>query len=128
MKTDLKKPCKNCPFSNTPTRIKFAGIERATEIAESAYRNGFPCHLSAVHLDEEDDPIGEGGFVPGDGTQHCAGALGMFARSEFGSGWPGIGNDEDEVERILDRMGSNIELCFETEEEFIEANRDDRFD
>ena len=60
MKFDLKTPCKNCPFMNTKDGIKFACRERAEEIEEQAYRNGFPCHLSAVDTSDEDE---DGGFV-----------------------------------------------------------------
>lgn len=121
----LKKPCKNCPFAKSEHRITFRCRERAEEIAEQAYRQGFPCHLSADYQEGEDEGgYGEGGYVFGQGTQHCAGALGMFA-NEYrfdGTVWPAIDNDEDEAERIVKRMGDNLDLCFESEEEFLAAN------
>lgn len=122
----LTKPCKICPFANTPDRIRFRGRERAEEIAEQAYRNGFPCHLSAV-LEEDDDDYGGGGYVPGPKTQHCAGALGTLARDYqmLGSAWPAIDNDEEVAEQIIKRLGPNLDLCFDGEEAFIEANAGD---
>jgi hypothetical protein len=124
MKMQLRKPCKNCPFGVAETRIKFRCRERAEEIAEQAYRDGFPCHLSAEL--EDDDDFGEGGgYVPGPNTQHCAGALGMFANEyQFGgSVWPAIGNSERVAEQIIKRMGpEGLAMCFESEAAFIEAN------
>lgn len=122
MRFDLKAPCKNCPFGSGPDRIVFAGRERAREIAESAYRNGFPCHLSAAY-DEGDEASGrEDGYVFGPGTQHCAGALAMFAQDQW-SPWPGIDNDEDRLERIEAKLSPVYGDVFESEEAFIEANR-----
>lgn len=109
---DLKKPCKNCPFANRPTRIKFACRERAEEIAELAYREGFPCHLSAT-LDEGCE---EAGFEFGPNTQNCAGAIGMFL-NDGQSEWPGIGNEEPRGD-----WAEAQEAAFESEEAFIEAN------
>ena len=126
MNFDLKKPCKNCPFADTLDRIVFRGRDRAAEIAEGAYRQGFPCHLSAELIDDYDGY--GGGYHPTEGTQHCAGALAMFYQSEFQSPWPGIGNDEDEVDRIYQRMGANIDIAFKSEEAFIAANHDERID
>lgn len=127
MKQDLRKPCKNCPFGVADTRIRFRTRDRAEEIAEQAYRNGFPCHLSAEYL--EDDEFGEGGgYVPGSNTQHCAGALGMFANEfqSLGSPWPAIDNCEDTAERIIERMGpEGLAACFESEEAFLDANTEE---
>lgn len=126
MNFDLKKPCKNCPFAKAETRIKFRCRERAEEIAEQAYRSGFPCHLSAEYQESEDDGgVGDGGYVFGAETQHCAGALGVMANDYLmtGSPWPAIDNSEDMAEKIIERMGpENLALCFESEEDFIEAN------
>jgi hypothetical protein len=113
----LKRPCKNCPFSPLPTRIVFACRERAEEIAESAYRQGFPCHLSAVEREISDD---ETGFVFGAKTQHCAGAIMMFL-SDSNDEWPGIDNDSDLGERLRAHMDWKAPH-FETEVDFIEAN------
>lgn len=116
----LKTPCKNCPFANRPTRITFSCRERAEEIAESAYRNGFPCHLSA-HCEEDDEMFegSEGGFVfKRDGsTQHCAGAIGMFL-NDYNETWPGI--DNREINSGLWEKACAV--AFESEEAFLEAN------
>jgi hypothetical protein len=120
MRFDLKTPCKNCPFRTDEAAIRFRCASRAEEIAESAYRNGFPCHLSA-EIDEDDE---EPGYEFGENTQHCAGAIIMFLKSDYGSGWPGIGNDEDLAERLSTQMNMDAPV-FDTEEEFIEASRSD---
>lgn len=73
MRFDLTRPCENCPFRTDATRITFAARERAEEIDEQAYRNGFPCHVSAKLT--ENPLSGEEGFVFGKQTQHCAGYL-----------------------------------------------------
>lgn len=119
MKTDLKTPCKNCPFANRPSRITFRGMERAAEIEESAYRNGFPCHLSAEWTEYGD---GEEGAVPGDKTQHCAGAIGMFLNAGY-SEWPGVDNEEPPGD-----YSPAQKVAFGSIEEFVEANRDAAFD
>ncbi len=116
----LKRPCKNCPFAPTKTRIKFACAERAEEIAESAYRNGFPCHLSAINTDEDGDDE-DGGFVFGPKTQHCVGAIMMFLSDGNDCGWPGIYNDEELAERLNDHVDWTAPH-YEREEDFIEAN------
>lgn len=116
----LKRPCKNCPFAPTKTRIVFSCRERAEEISESAYRNGFPCHLSADLI--EDDDYGDSGFVFGAKTQHCVGALMMFiAEGQNDSGWPGIDNDDELMERIRDHVDWTAPH-YDSEEDFIEAN------
>ena len=120
MRFDLKKPSKNCPFGKAETRIRFACRERAEEIEESAYRNGFPCHLSA-HNDSDEDPEGEGGYVfSADGsTQHCAGAAGTFLNDGYDS-WPGIDNDEDLGERLAQQI--DLSACWDSCEDFFAAN------
>ncbi len=117
MKFDLKTPCKNCPFRTDDTAIRFACEDRAREIAEQAFRNGFPCHLSAVLLELNGD---EEGYVPGENTQHCAGAIIMFMKDQNDS-WPGVDNDEDLVERLWDQMDWDAPV-FESEEDFIQAS------
>ena len=52
MKFDLKKSCLNCPFADTPDRITFACRERAEEIEDMAYRQGFVCHLHSEYIEE----------------------------------------------------------------------------
>jgi len=112
----LKKPCKNCPFSPLETRITFSCKERAEEISESAYRRGFPCHLSAVN---HELPDGEStGFMFGGNTQHCAGAIMMFLRDGHECGWPGIYNDEDLAEKLEAHMDWSAPH-YESEEDFI---------
>jgi hypothetical protein len=114
---DLKVPCKNCPFADRPTRIKFSCRERAREIAESAYRNGFPCHLSATDTSDIDEE--NGGFVFAEKTQHCAGAIGMFINDD-NYGWPGVDNDEDIDDGTWEKAKA---VAFKSEDAFIEANR-----
>lgn len=113
MRLDLRVPCKNCPFADTPTRITFACRERAEEIEESAYRNGFPCHLSAELVEIGDE---EEGYVPGENTQHCAGAIGMFLNAGYDT-WPGIDNEEIETDYSAAQA-----VAFECEEDFFAAN------
>lgn len=103
MRFDLKTPCKNCPFRSDSTAIRFACRSRAEDIEESAYRYGFPCHLSAVH-DEDDDEFNGGGYVFGEDTQHCAGALIMFLNDGFGGNVPFEWLDDKEQELIKERL------------------------
>ncbi len=114
----LKRPCRNCPFSTVETRIKFSCRERAEEIAETAYRQGFPCHLSAAY--EEETDYRPGGFVFGEKTQHCAGAIMMFLADDHDC-WPGINNDDGLADRLRERMDWTAPH-FESEEAFLEAN------
>jgi hypothetical protein len=100
MRFDLKTPCKNCPFRMDETAIRFAVRERAEEIEESAYRNGFPCHLSAT-LDEDDE---DGGFEFGDNTQHCAGALIMYLQGGASGNVPFEWLSERKQEAICKRL------------------------
>jgi hypothetical protein len=93
----------------------FACRERAEEIEESAYRNGFPCHLSADFTGDDDE---DGGFVFGGKTQHCAGAIGMFLNDGYDS-TPGTENVD------LDLAGDWSEAqkaAFESVEAFLDAN------
>lgn len=120
MKYDLKTPCKNCPFRTDETAIRFACGERAENIAEQAYRSGFPCHLSAEFYEDE---IGDGensGYYAGDNSQHCAGALIMFINDGHIS-TPGTDNNEALFTRIMNRLDFNSPV-FKTEQAFIEAN------
>lgn len=117
MRYDLRTPCRNCPFRSDETRIKFRCRERAEEIAEHAYRHGFPCHLSA---ETEEMADGEELFVPGPNTQHCVGALLMFALDGNGE-WPGIDNDDELLARLHDRLDWDAPV-FQSEQDFIDAN------
>ncbi len=121
MRYDLKKPCKNCPFGKGPDRIVFADRERAEEIENSAYRMGFPCHLSADLVEFGDC---EDGYVAGPNTQHCAGASAMFLSDGYDS-WPGIDNDEDRAERIRANLieGGGFDMAFDCVEDFLDANQ-----
>ena len=96
---NLKRPCKNCPFRSDDTRIRFSCRERAEEIENSAYRNGFPCHLSADL--QEDDRYGEpeGSWTP----------------------WPGIDNDEDLLTRLAGQIDLNAPV-FDDVDAFLKAN------
>lgn len=123
MKFDLKRPCENCPFSTNENRIKFRTRERAEEIEESAYRNGFVCHQHATYVEDED---GDGGYDFGDdGEQHCAGALLMYLTSGGGNGnVPFEWLDEDEQERVRDRIDWSA-CVFENETEFLNSQGDE---
>ncbi len=123
MRFDLKTPCKNCPFRSDETRIRFSCRERAEEIEESAYRNGFPCHLSA-HDTTEDNPDDEnGGYVATENSQHCIGFIIMqIKETGGGSPWPGIRNDEE----LLERLEAQVDMrapVFESAEDFFKANK-----
>ncbi len=118
MRWDLRTPCKNCPFANTADRITFAARERAEEIEESAYRNGFPCHLSAEYHEDPDDE--SGGFEFGPNTQHCAGALLMYLMSGSGN-VPFENLPEDQQDEIRERMNWDAPV-FESEDAFLDAN------
>lgn len=119
MRFDLKTPCKNCPFRTDETAIRFSCRERAEEIEETAYRHGFPCHLSAI--DTSDDE-GSGGyeFNRNGKTQHCVGALIMYLNQGENS-TPGTGNDEELFERLADLIDWDAPV-FDSIEAFLEAS------
>ncbi len=118
----LKRPCKNCPFQPTLHAITFRGEERAEEIAEQAYRYGFPCHLSAIDTSEDEDgnENENGGYEFGPNTQHCAGAIMLFLSDGSECGWPGIGNDEELAEKLNAQMDWNAPH-YEREDDFIKG-------
>lgn len=119
MRFDLKTPCKNCPFRTDKTGIRFACRERAEEIEESAYRNGFPCHLS-VH-DTSNDDEENGGYEATENSQHCIGYIIMQINEGYDTPWPGIMNDHD----LLDKLACKVDLkapVFESSEDFFNAN------
>lgn len=123
MRFDLKTPCENCPFRTDATAIRFRTRERAEEIEESAYRNGFPCHKTAEYREEDDCGIGEeDGYVFRENgkTQHCIGALIMFAMDGYDS-TPGINNDDDLMERIMASVDPKAPV-FESVADFLDAN------
>ena len=120
---DLKTPCKNCPFRSDETGIRFACRERAEEIEESAYRYGFPCHLSSECIEDEDTFDGEsGGFVFGSNTQHCVGYIIMRLNSGDSGPWPGIDNDEVLFANLEHQVNRDAPV-FESEDAFFEENQ-----
>lgn len=117
MRFDLKTPCKNCPFRTDATAIRFAGRERAEEIEESAYRNGFPCHLSADVIENDE---GMDGYYGSDDSQHCVGYI-IMRLNEGDDAWPGVGNDYDLVEQLALRVNLDAPV-FENTDAFLNAN------
>lgn len=117
MKFDLKRPCKNCPFKTDKTAIRFSGRERAEEIAESAYRNGFPCHLSAHDTSEDDE---DGGYVFAENTQHCAGAMIMFLGNGNGGNVPFQLLSNEEQSKIENQMDYKAPV-YEDEDAFLDS-------
>jgi hypothetical protein len=114
---DLRTPCKNCPFRTDETAIRFACRERAEGIEESAYRNGFPCHLSAEYTDDDHE---DGGYEFGANTQHCAGAMIMYLLDGSEGNIP----MERLSERTQDRIKSRIDWAapvFEGPEAFLDS-------
>ncbi len=131
MKFDLVRPCEHCPFSKGENRITFAARSRAEEIEELAYREGFVCHEHADVVEEGDYVITPEGYYPRlDGSsQHCFGALYMYLRNGSGNvPWEyAIEEDEGLEARWWDRLTQDQinaadKLCFDREEEFLEAN------
>lgn len=124
MRFDLKKPCKHCPFANTPDRITFACRERAEEIEEIAYREGFVCHQ---HSEYREDHEGFGSYHFGhDGaSQHCFGALAMYIK-DGGANVPweyAIAEDPELEARWWSRADPKaLKIIFDDEESFLAAN------
>lgn len=125
MKFDLIRPCKICPFANTPDRITFACRERAAEIENAAYRQGFVCHEHAEYIEGTDYCDGGFDFKQDGSSQHCFGALAMYLKNE----WKNVPfewaceNDPDLEERWWKRVDMEaLKTVFESEEEFLEAN------
>ena len=119
MRYDLKTPCKNCPFRSDATAIRFSCAERAEEIEDQAYRNGFPCHLSAEY--REDDYGEEDGYHATDESQHCIGYIIMMMNEGQESAWPGIGNDEKLIERLYAQVDLRAPV-FGSTDEFVAAS------
>ena len=120
---DMTKPCKHCPFRNDETRLTFACRERAEDIEEQAFLQGFPCHVTAEHVEEDDDPIGSGGFYATEDSQMCAGFIAMMLKSQ--EVWPSLNNnDEDLFAKLEIQYGEFWNLpVFECAEDFFEANK-----
>jgi hypothetical protein len=121
---DLKKPCKHCPFADTADRITFACRERAEEIEEIAYREGFVCHK---HSEYREDHEGFGSYHFGDdgSSQHCFGALAMYIK-DGGANVPwehAISEDSELEERWWSRADPEaLKTIFDDEDSFLDAN------
>ena len=123
MKWDLLRPCDHCPFNRgSSTRITFRNRDRAEEIEEIAYRQGFVCHEHATSFESADGEEEYFDFGE-DGEQHCAGALIMYLQSGGGN-VPFEYLDEAEQERIQNRVDWQADV-FENETEFV-CSQDDR--
>ena len=122
----VKQPCRNCPFRNDETRIRFRGRERAEEIEEHTYRRGSPCHETA---ETHEDPLtGDESFWFGEHSSHCAGYIVIRLKSNGGGGapWPAIDNDDELSEALSEHLGPWLDMpVFENEEEFFRANETD---
>lgn len=123
---DLKKACTNCPFRNAPEGIKFACRERAEEIEELAYQEGFACHLhgETLYEDSEDSAI----YPKSDGTsQHCFGALWMNLRDGWDGNIPFQRLDDENQEKWWDGMtmemirSADLDV-YESSDDFIDAS------
>ena len=124
----LQRPCRHCPFRNDETRIRFASRERAIEIEDQAYRQGFPCHETAEY---QDDPEGDrAGFVFGEHSSFCIGYVIMRLKTDGSDGcpWPAIDNDERLLTALSKHLGDwRNAPVFDTEEEFFAANESEKF-
>ena len=117
----MTKPCKHCPFRNDGSQITFACRERAEEIEEQAFRQGFPCHATAECV--ESNEYGEdGGYYATEDSQMCAGFISMMLKSQ--EVWPSLNdNDEDLFAKLEIQYGEFWNLpVFECAEDFFEAN------
>ena len=118
----VRRPCRNCPFRSDGTRIRFASRERAEEIEEQAYRQGFPCHETAAC--REDPRTGEEGYVFDESTSFCIGYVIMRLKANGDDDpWPAIGNDGELLETLSEELGAwwNTPV-FDSEEAFFTAN------
>ena len=129
MKFDLKKSCLNCPFADTPDRITFACRERAEEIEDMAYRQGFVCHLHSEYIEEGEFEEGGFDFANDGSSQHCFGALAMHIK-DGGSTVPwerATDDDPDLEERWWKRADEKALLkVFDGEDAFLDANTETR--
>ena len=123
----LKRPCLHCPFRNDGTRIRFRCRERALEIEEQAYQQGFPCHETADYHEDPEGP--DDGFVFGEKSAFCIGYVIMRLKNGDGYPWPAIDNDEQLLTALSNHLGDWWKApVFETEEEFFAANESEEFD
>jgi hypothetical protein len=121
---DLKRPCEHCPFANTPTRITFQCRERAEEIEEIAYREGFVCHKHSEYF-EDHEGFGSYHFDADGSSQHCFGALAMYLKSGGANvPWERATDEDPELEsRWWTRADPKaLTSVFADEEEFLKAN------
>ncbi len=125
MRFDLKRPCKHCPFVNTEHRITFACRDRAEEIEETAYRQGFVCHEHGETVENEYTGESWIDWKEGGNSQHCFGALAMYLQNGSGNvPWEwAIEEDPDLEERWWKRCDMEaLRTVFEDEEAFLKAN------
>jgi len=125
MRFDLKKPCKNCPFADTPDRITFTCRERAAEIENLTYRQGLVCHEHAEYVEETEFSDGGFGFRSDGSSQHCWGAIAMYVRND-GSNvpWEIAINADPNLEKQWWKRADRKALTtvFDDYEAFINAN------
>lgn len=125
MKFDLIQACKLCPFRKGEGRITFACRERAEEIDEIAYREGFVCHEHSEHIEGDGEESGYFTFRDDGSSQHCFGALAMYLRNGDSTVvWEGATERDGKLEeywwdRVRDKTFAEI---FESPEAFLEAN------
>ena len=118
---DLKRPCLHCPFRTDSTGIRFANRERALEIWASAFFHGFPCHKTAVYVEEDPEGPEDSGYYMGEATQHCAGFAIMQLKAHGGWAWPGIVDDQ----ALADALAALVNMdapVFDDLGEFLAAN------
>jgi len=125
MRFDLKKHCKHCPFANTPDRITFACRERAEEIEEILYRQGFVCHEHGENI--EDDFLEESyiDFRDDGSSQHCWAGLAMHIHNGGSTvPWERACDEDPELEEYWWSRADQQALAtvFQDEEEFFDAN------
>ena len=123
-KFDMRRPCENCPFRTDSTAIRFENLDRAKEIAWSAFLFGFPCHTTADYFEDDSnsDAEADSGFIFGDDTQHCAGYLIMQIKDSNGKTWPGIGHDQNLIARLQASLDFNSPV-FNDLSSFYQANQ-----
>ncbi len=118
---DMTRPCKHCPFRTDNSAIRFQCVERAQDIAFSAYMFGFPCHTSADYVEDKSEDNAESGYVFGRQTQHCAGHIIMQIQESEGRPWPGINLDQDLLDRLTEQVDFNAPV-FHDLNSFFKAN------
>ena len=126
MRFDLKKACKHCPFAQTPERITFACRERAEEIEEIAYREGFVCHQHAEHHEGPDGESDGYHFRYDGSSQHCFGALAMYLNAGGANiPWEHATEADPGLEAYWWSRAApaSLRTIFEDEEAFLDANK-----